>query len=183
MPLLPNSTAVTALMDKLFGPYKGACRERSQVIYAKHLPRHSQKLSAIKEKMSRNEEVSNEEKKSLKQAVRMDPSDVGKIVFGDLQEDGRPHPDSPFAVHFTKEKIAHGAEEVSYILSLNALNNCTHCLTSLHSSSDTIRGVQKNFGITKRSATRSAKRRRHRRYSSRCLRDTNLSRKSSRIKV
>ena len=59
MPLLPNSTAVTALMDKLLGPYKGACRERSQVIYAEHVLRHSQKLSAIKAKMANDEEVTN----------------------------------------------------------------------------------------------------------------------------
>ena len=116
MPLLPNSTAVTALMDYLFGPYKGACRDRSQVIFADHVLANCEKVNAIKEKMSRGEEVTNEEKKAIKQAVKMDPSDVGRIVFGELTEDRLPHPESPYAIHFTKDKIAHGAKEVSNIL-------------------------------------------------------------------
>jgi hypothetical protein len=44
----------------------------------------------------------------------MEPEDVDRIVFGELQDDTRlPHPDSPFSKHFTPEKIAHRAAEVS----------------------------------------------------------------------
>jgi hypothetical protein len=43
----------------------------------------------------------------------MQPEDVGKIVFGELDEDRLPHPDSPIAQFFTPEKIGHAACEVS----------------------------------------------------------------------
>ena len=113
MILLPNSTALTALMDKLFGPFKAACRENSQVLYAKRIQEHSTAVNVIKAKMSRGEEVTKEEKRLTRSAVRMKQEDVGEIVFGELQEDGQPHPESPFIKDFTPEKIMHGAEEVS----------------------------------------------------------------------
>eukprot|EP00956_Cyclotella_meneghiniana_P019359 scaffold33127_cov38-Cyclotella_meneghiniana.AAC.2 len=64
--------------------------------------------------MSRGEEVSKEEKRLTRSAVRMKQEDVGEIVFGELQEDGQPHPESPFIKDFTPEKIMHGAEELGY---------------------------------------------------------------------
>jgi hypothetical protein len=40
----------------------------------------------------------------------MDPDDVGEMVllWQAIDEEGLPHPDSPFAKHFTKAKIMDG---------------------------------------------------------------------------
>jgi hypothetical protein len=43
----------------------------------------------------------------------MQPEDVGKMVFGELDENRLPHPDSPIKRFFTPEKIAHASESVS----------------------------------------------------------------------
>lgn len=116
MPLLPNSTAVTALMDRLFGPFKAACREESQKIFARRIQEHSEAVGKVKEDMAQGIEVSNESKALLKKAVRMQPEDVGKLVFGELDENRLAHPDSPIAKFFHPDKIAHGAKSVSSIV-------------------------------------------------------------------
>lgn len=112
--LLPNSTAVTALMDHLFGPFKGACREESQKIFARRIQANADKVAKIKADMAAGKKVSEAQKKILTSAVRMDPDDVGEMVFGKLDEEGLPHPDSPFAKHFTKAKVMDGAAKLGY---------------------------------------------------------------------
>jgi hypothetical protein len=126
--LLPNSTAVTALMDHLFGPYKNWTRERQQVVFAEHIQAHSDMIVKIKADMAAGIEVSAEDKKKLTTVVRMEPEDVGKIVYGKLDENKLPHPDSPIARAFTKPKIKEGAFKVSLVF---VMLHCflTHLLT------------------------------------------------------
>lgn len=118
MPLLPNSTAVTALMDKLYGPFKAATRVTTQMIYAEKLQQHAAKLKEIKATMAReNHEATKKEKKMLQSTPRLMQEDIGRIVFGNLDPETREAaPDSPFALHFTPEKIRKGAEAVSLFM-------------------------------------------------------------------
>ena len=112
--LLPNSTAISALMDFLFGPFKAGCHEMAQIVFAARVYAHAKEVERIKKVMADSSMPSKEEKKTLKSTVRLEPEDVGKIVFGELQDDTRlPHPNSSFSKHFTPEKIGHGAAEVS----------------------------------------------------------------------
>ncbi len=70
-------------------------------------------MAKIKSDMAQGIDVSDADKKLAKQAVRMQPEDVGKMVFGELDENRLPHPDSPIKRFFTPKKIAHAAESVS----------------------------------------------------------------------
>ena len=99
-------------MDYLYGPFKTACRERSQAIYGEHLQKNSEAIQKMKADIAQGIDVPSSVRKKIKSVVRMEPEDVGRIVFGDLQEDGTASEDSPFAIHFTTEKIRHGASEV-----------------------------------------------------------------------
>jgi hypothetical protein len=100
-------------MDHLFGPFKAACREESQKIFAQQVQEHAASVAKIKSDMAQGIDVSDADKKLAKQAVRMQPEDVGKMVFGELDENRLPHPDSPIKRFFTPKKIAHAAESVS----------------------------------------------------------------------
>jgi hypothetical protein len=66
VPLLPNSTAVTALMDRLFGPFKTACREQSQRIFAERVQEHGALVAKVKADMAAGVEVSQNDKNLLK---------------------------------------------------------------------------------------------------------------------
>jgi hypothetical protein len=83
----------------------------SQRIFAERVQEHGAVVAKVKADMAAGVEVSQTDKNLLKQAVRMQPEDVGKIVFGvgELDEDRLPHPDSPIAKFFTPEKIGHAA--------------------------------------------------------------------------
>jgi hypothetical protein len=139
MPLLPNSTAVTALMGKLYGPFKAATHVTTQEIYTERLQQHAAKLEEIKVTMAReNHKATKKEKKMLKSTPRLKQGDIGRIVFGDLDPETREAaPNSPFALHFTPEKISSGAEAVSHclvyvLLSLDSSNNRVSLLAWLH---------------------------------------------------
>ena len=57
MPLLPNSTAITALMDYLFRPFKTACHEPSQFIDRERLQKNSEAIQKIKAALANGMEV------------------------------------------------------------------------------------------------------------------------------
>jgi hypothetical protein len=65
---------------------------------------------------------------------------LGKILCGELDEHGLPHPTSPIATHFTKEKIDEAMRKVSEFHSLadvfesalTSLSYSTHSLASVH---------------------------------------------------
>ncbi|KAL7425468.1 hypothetical protein ACHAXM_000028, partial [Skeletonema potamos] len=107
--LLPNSTAVTAVMDELYRAFKNACRSSTQDVYARKLQANAraviEKKKDLAARHSRGEKIPQSEYRKVNTVVSLDRCDLGKILCGELDEHGLPHPTSPITTHFTKEKI------------------------------------------------------------------------------
>lgn len=117
--LLPNATSVLAVMDELFRAYKADCRIFAQKVFAQKLQKNAREVAELKKEHAARravgETIPPEELRKVNTVVKLEPEDVGKICFGELTEDGMPAPDSPFAKHFTKEKILRAAKKVCQI--------------------------------------------------------------------
>jgi hypothetical protein len=117
--LLPNSTSITAVMDDLFGAYKQAIRRQTQDIYAEKVKKHAHAVKDLKADIARRreagEDISDAEIRKISTVVTLDESDIGKMNFGVLDENGYPAKDSPWATSFTKEKIMRSQAKVSVI--------------------------------------------------------------------
>jgi hypothetical protein len=105
-------------MDELFRAYKGDCRVNSQKVFAQKLQANAKGVAELKAEhaaqRAAGETISSEELKKVNFLVTLQPEDVGKICFGELTEDGIPAADSPFAKHFTKEKIIRVRKKVCH---------------------------------------------------------------------
>ena len=93
--LLPNSTAILALMDFLFGPFKAGCREMAQIVFAARVYAHAKEVERIKKLMADGGTPSKEEKNLLKSIVRMEPEDVLVLARFCLVSSGRHQASSP----------------------------------------------------------------------------------------
>jgi hypothetical protein len=107
--LLPNSTSITAVMDDLFGAYKQALCRQTQDVHAKKVKKHAHAVKDLKADIARcreaGEDISDAKIRKISTVVTLDESDIGKMNFGVLDENGYPAKDSPWATSFTKEKI------------------------------------------------------------------------------
>ena len=123
--LLPNSTAVLAIMDELFRAFKGALRTSTHEHYAGKIKNHAREITKrkveIARKMARREEVSESERAKTRSVVGLNPMDLGPILFGKLTDDGHADPKSPIATGFTKEKILEAFAKVRQTFALCSL--------------------------------------------------------------
>lgn len=131
--LLPNSTAVTAVMDELFRAFKNATRASAQAVYARKLKVNARAVIAKKKDLalrhSKGEKILASEIKKVNTVVTLDRSDLGEILYGELDEHGLPHIQSPIATHFTREKINQAMYKVnSSVISLSHLNSLLRSL-------------------------------------------------------
>ena len=135
--LLPNSTSVSAIMDELFRAFKIKTRKATQKVWAQKIKANAKsvaaKKTAIAQRIARGETVSPRERSKVNTVATLDPSDLGKILYGKLDENGYGAPNSPIVESFTKEKIEGAHEKVcarylSFYLSSSTLH---HPLISL----------------------------------------------------
>ncbi len=115
--LLPNSTAVTAVMDELFRAFKNATRAAAQIVYARKIKDNArqviEKKKDLARRYSKGEKIPPAELKKVNVVVSLDRKDLGEILYGELDDQGLPHQDSPIAKHFTPEKINQALHKVS----------------------------------------------------------------------
>ena len=116
--LLPNSTSVSAIMDKLFRAFKIASRKATQKVFAKKIKANAKAVAKLKAEMARklanNEEVSEAEKAKVNVVANLSPADLGEILWGVLDENGYAAPNSPMATSFTKAKIEEAQAKVCF---------------------------------------------------------------------
>lgn len=72
-----------------------------------------QKKKDLARRASKGEKVPASEYKKVNSVVAVDRTDLGQILYGDLDKYGLPHPESPIATHFTQEKINEAMRKVS----------------------------------------------------------------------
>ena len=109
--LLPNSTAVSAVMDELFRAFKIAFRKATLKHFARKIKTQAQMIRRrkleIAKRIANGEAVSaaDQDKAKVKSIVSLNASDLGPILYGELTDDGFAADGSPIATCFTKEKI------------------------------------------------------------------------------
>ena len=116
--LLPNSTAVMAIMDELFRAFKDKLRKSTHEQYSKKIKANAKQITRRKAEIARKiaggQEVTDEEKAKTRSVVGLNPMDLGPILFGELTEDGYAAPDSPIAAGFTKEKVLEAHRKLGF---------------------------------------------------------------------
>jgi len=114
--LLPNSTSVAAVMDELFRKFKIATRAATQKVFAKKIKANAKAVTAkkleIAQRLANDESVPASEYAKVNVVATLNPSDLGEILYGELDEDGYAAAESPIAESFTKEKIEAAHEKV-----------------------------------------------------------------------
>ena len=107
--LLPNSTAVMAIMDELFRAFKDKLRQSTHEVYSKKIKANAKAIlrrkAEIAHKIASGEVVTEAERAKTRTVVGLNPMDLGPILFGEVTKDGHAAPDSPIAMGFTKEKV------------------------------------------------------------------------------
>ena len=95
-------------------------RIQTQQVYARKLKANARevirKKQAIAERVRQGKKVSDAEMRKVNTVVTLKNYDLGAIVYGDLGEDGSPHPDSPIAKYFTRERILAATAKVSQLI-------------------------------------------------------------------
>lgn len=76
----------------------------------------------LAKKLAAGEPVSAEEQAAVHTVVSLNPSDLGEILWGQLDENGFGHPDSPIVKCFTKEKILAAVEKVRFCVQIFVLS-------------------------------------------------------------
>ena len=116
--LLPNSTSVSAVLDELFRSFKIAMRKHASLVYAAKIKAHAKAVRAAKidiaQRKAQGEDIPEKELAKLRAVVTLGPADLGKILYGELDDKGYGSPDSPMESAFTKEKILTAHEKVSW---------------------------------------------------------------------
>ena len=106
--LLPNSTTVMAIMDKLFRAFKGALKHSIHGHYAKKIKANAKQVqrrkAEIASKVARGEATSETELAKTRLVVGLNQMDLGPILFRELLEDEFANPSSPIATRFTKKR-------------------------------------------------------------------------------
>ena len=114
--LLPNSTTVSTIMDKLYRAFKIACRVSTHLVYARKIKANAKaiprRMLAIAQKLARGEVVTEQERGKVTSIVSLNPGDLGDILYGRLSDDGFAAINSPIAKAFTKEKILEAHRKV-----------------------------------------------------------------------
>ena len=116
--LLPNSTAVMAIMDELFRAFKNSLQASTHKHYAKKIKVNAVQISRRKAEIARKIaggiEVTEAEKAKTRSVVGLNPMDLGPILYGELSGKGDPHPSSPIATAFTREKIMEAHRKLGF---------------------------------------------------------------------
>ena len=106
--LLPNSTAVMAIMDELFRAFKDALKHSIHNHYAKKIKANAKQVqrrkAEIASKIARGEDASETELAKTSSVVGLNQIDLGPILFGELTEDGFANSSSPIATKFKKKR-------------------------------------------------------------------------------
>lgn len=114
--LLPNSTSVSAVMDELYRAFKISFRAATQRVFAKKIKANAKKVAAkkldIATRLANKESVPASEYRKINVVATLDPSDLGEILYGKLDENDYGAPSSPIVQCFTPEKIKEAHEKV-----------------------------------------------------------------------
>ena len=116
--LLPNSTAVLAIMDELFRAFKNSLRKSTHDHYAKKIKANGVNITRRKAEIARmiaaGEVVTPAERAKTRSVVGLNPMDLGPILFGNLTDEGYPNPNSPMATGFTKAKVMEAHKKLGF---------------------------------------------------------------------
>ena len=86
--------------------------------YAKKIKMNAMQISRRKAKIARKIaggiEVTEAEKAKTRSIVGLNPMDLGPILYGELSDEGDPHPSSPIATAFTREKIMEAHRKLGF---------------------------------------------------------------------
>ena len=119
--LLPNSTAVSAVMDELFRAFKIAFTQATHKHFARKIKTQAQMIRRrkleIAKRIANGEAVSaaDQDQAKVKSVVSLNAFDLGPILYGQLTDDGFAADDSPIATCFTKEKIMAAYKKVCIV--------------------------------------------------------------------
>merc|ERR1712197_104723 len=90
--LLPNSTSVSAVLDELFRSFEIATCKHASLVYAAKIKAHAKAVRAAKidiaQRKAQGEDIPEKELAKLRAVVTLGPADLGKILYGELDDKG-----------------------------------------------------------------------------------------------